>query len=251
MSPASYRAVLFDLFGTLLTVSPERLGELTIGPARVRSTLGSLTPAVRRWIPDATPEALWAALATATRELGIERGPEHREFPSRERFRRALHGLGVDASSASEAAVHLSRAHLGRLAAATDVPESHRALLAAVASRYRVALVSNFDDTATVLTILRAHGIERHLPVVVVSETVGVRKPNPAIVRVALAELDVAPGEALLVGDTFAEDVIGAHAAGVDAAWIDAGGAGVPPGASPPRHVVRALPEMAAILGVG
>ena len=54
--------------------------------------------------------------------------------------------------------------------------------------------------------------------------------------------------EVLVVGDTFAEDVAGARAAGLDAAWIDAHGRGVPDGEPAPRWVVRALPELAAVL---
>ncbi len=50
------------------------------------------------------------------------------------------------------------------------------------------------------------------------------------------------------MGDTYGEDVVGERAAGLDAAWIDARGAGVPEGAPPPRYVLRALPELAEIL---
>ena len=58
---------------------------------------------------------------------------------------------------------------------------------------------------------------------VVVSESLGLRKPHPLMVRDARsASLDVAAAtRRCMVGDTFAEDVEAAHAAGVDAAWID------------------------------
>ena len=56
---------------------------------------------------------------------------------------------------------------------------------------------------------------------------------------------------ALLVGDTFGEDVGAAHAAGIDAAWIDHAGIGVPMGARPPRFILRALPELRAVLDRG
>jgi len=48
----------------------------------------------------------------------------------------------------------------------------------------------------------------------------------------------------LFVGDTFADDVGGARAAGVEVAWIDARGQGIPPGAVPPRWVLRTLPDL-------
>src|SRR5205809_368740 len=71
---------------------------------------------------------------------------------------------------------------------------------------------------------------------------------HPAVARAGLRGLRLAAGEVLLVGDTYAEDVAGAHAAGLDAAWIDARGQGVPDGAAPPRYLLRALPELAALL---
>jgi len=71
------------------------------------------------------------------------------------------------------------------------------------------------------------------------------------VVRAALVELDVPPEAALFVGDTFDEDVAGAHAAGVDALWIDSHGHGVPVGARSPRHVVSALTALEDVLASG
>src|SRR5437667_219503 len=125
---------------------------------------------------------------------------------------------------------------------------AHAELLAALRPRYRLGLVSNFDDTGAAYDILGRHGIARSLDTVVISEGVGLRKPHPAVARAGLRGLGLAAGEVLLVGDTWGEDVAGARAAGLEAAWIDAHGHGVPEGADPPRYVLRALPELAALL---
>ncbi len=66
--------------------------------------------------------------------------------------------------------------------------------------------------------------------------------------RTGLRGLGLDAAEVLFVGDTFAEDVAAAHAAGVDAAWVDAVGRGVPEGARHPRYVLHALVDLAAIL---
>jgi len=108
--------------------------------------------------------------------------------------------------------------------------------------------VSNFDDTGAAWDILVRHGIARHLDTVVISEALGLRKPHPAAARAGLRGLGLEAGEVLLVGDTWGEDVAGAHAAGLDAAWIDTRGGGLPEGALPPRYVLRTLPELAGIL---
>ncbi|MFC6951561.1 HAD family hydrolase [Halorubellus litoreus] len=45
-------------------------------------------------------------------------------------------------------------------------------------------------------------------------------KPDPKPVRAAVDELGVTPDEAVLVGDSKASDVAGAHAAGARSAWV-------------------------------
>jgi 5'-nucleotidase len=247
---ASYRGVLFDLFGTLIAFDATRLPELRVGGQPVRTTVAGLGDLLATWVPGTTPEAFLHALLTVSDEMARTRAYDHIELPSRERFRRALERVGCDEAGLAEAAVHLSRAHMELIAAATVLPPAHGALLAALRPRYRLGLVSNFDDTGTAYDILWRHGIASYLDTVVVSESVGLRKPHPALVRVGLAGLAVESGEVLFVGDTFGEDVRAAQAAGVDAVWIDARGEGPPPAAAAPRYVVRTLPEIAAILDV-
>src|SRR5262249_30281806 len=157
---------------------------------------------------------------------------------------------------------------MGIVANATTLPDGHRALLEALRPRYRLGLVSNFDDTATAYEILRRHGLLAFLDGVVVSEALGLRKPHPALVRAGLSDLGLAPAEVLFVGDTFAEDVLGARAAcrdaarvdapggdgrgaraaGVDAARIDAQGRAVPDPAEPPRSRLRPLAGLGPLL---
>jgi len=199
-------------------------------------------------VPGTTPEEFLRALVTVSDEMARARAHEHVELPSRERFRRALERVGCDDTHLAEAAVHLSRAHMGIVASATTLPDDHQVLLAALRPRYRLGLVSNFDDTATAYEILRRHGLLAYLDGVVVSEALGLRKPHPALVRAGLSDLGLAPDEVLFVGDTFAEDVLGARAAGVDAAWIDAQGRGVPETAEPPRFRLRSLAELGPLL---
>jgi HAD superfamily hydrolase (TIGR01509 family) len=137
---------------------------------------------------------------------------------------------------------------MGLVATATVLPDEHRALLEALRPRYRLGVVSNFDDTATAYEILRRHGLLAYLDGVVVSEALGLRKPHPALVRAGLSDLGLGADQVLFVGDTFAEDILGARAAGVDGAWIDAQGRGVPETAAPPRFRLRSLCELAPLL---
>ena len=244
-----YRGILLDLFGTLITFDPSRLPEIEVDGKRIRTTVAALAPLLAEWVPGVTPAEFLQAIFAVTDEMAQARVNDLVELPSRERFRRALARVGCDATRLAEAAVHMSRSHMRGIAAATVFPPAHAALLTTLAARFRLAVVSNFDDSTTACDILARHGITPRVSTTVISEGLGLRKPHPAVVRTACRGLEVGPDEALMVGDTFAEDVAGAHAAGVDAVWIDATGKGVPPGATPPRFVVRELPELAAILG--
>ena len=243
-----YRGMLFDLFGTVITFDAGRLPELTVLGERVRSTVGGLGDRLADWVPDTSPAEFWRALMTVSETMARVRAEDHVELPSRERFRRALELVGCEDERMLEAAVDLSRAHMAMIVHTTVLPPGHRGVLEAARARGPVALVSNFDDTGSVYDILRRHGIIGYFDTVVVSEAVGLRKPEPALVRIALRSLELDPTDALLVGDTFEEDVAAARGAGVDTAWIDRHGSGVPSGASPPTYVLRALTDVLPIL---
>ncbi len=59
----------------------------------------------------------------------------------------------------------------------------------------------------------------------VVSAEVGYMKPAPIMFEKALQELDTRPENALMVGDTYAADIVGAHGVGVRGVLIDLYGA--------------------------
>jgi putative hydrolase of the HAD superfamily len=101
------------------------------------------------------------------------------------------------------------------------------ALLDALRARdIKTGLVSNaFDPGWLLRRDLDQMGVGERLDVVVFSSEVGKRKPHPAIFQHALGELEVAPEEALFVGDRLYEDVRGAGELGmttVQAVWFRA-----------------------------
>jgi putative hydrolase of the HAD superfamily len=243
-----YRGVLFDLFGTLITIDSSRLPVLRIGDRKISATVAGLGPHLARWLPGVGVETFWEQLLAVSAEMAQTRGADCVELPSRERFRRALERSGCDDATLHEAAVDLSRAHMALIVGATVFPRPHAAVLETARAAGAVGLVSNFDDTGAAYEILRRHEILPHMDTVVVSEAIGLRKPHPALVRAGLRGLGLDPADVLFVGDTFDEDVAAARASGVDCAWIDARGRGVPEGETPPRYVLRALTEVTAIL---
>ena len=248
MSRPTYRAVFFDLFGTLIRFEPALLPKIVIDGRRRPSTLGIWGGLVEETLPGVGLEAFARAVFAVSLELDHERTTTHIERPSRERFHRALVRLETPSGLAHELAPLYARAHMRAIADITRFPAEHAQVLADARRRGATAVITNFDDTATAYDILGRHGILAAVDSVVVSEAVGLRKPHGVLVRLALRDVAVAAAEAIMVGDHAVEDVGAAAAAGVDAVWIDAEGIGVADGAPQPRYVVRALPEVTALL---
>lgn len=67
---------------------------------------------------------------------------------------------------------------------------------------------------------LRVTGLEEYVDHLVCSEQVGVTKPNPRIFRVALQRTGGTPRTAVMVGDSWAVDVVGAIRLGIPSVWF-------------------------------
>lgn len=87
--------------------------------------------------------------------------------------------------------------------------------LARIAARVPVAAVSN--GNADLVRI----GLDHHFAFQLGSREHGAAKPQASIFHAACAQLDVAPGEVLHVGDHVEMDVVGALDAGLRACWIN------------------------------
>ena len=88
----------------------------------------------------------------------------------------------------------------------------------------RLICVSNWDISLP--EVLDRTGLGGAFDGIVTSAESGVRKPDPAIFLAALKLAGCRPDEALHVGDTVAEDVAGAEAAGIRALHLDRAGGG-------------------------
>jgi FMN phosphatase YigB (HAD superfamily) len=230
------RAVVFDLFDTLVDLHYEDLPRLEHEGRALPATVGALHAAVAERAEVGFP-AFLEALAAVDRELREARYAEGLEVPTEERFVRLLEELGVDDGELPAA---LTAVHMGMLRSTVAV--------------LGLGLCSNFSHAETALAILEEAGIHALLDVVAISETVGYRKPRPEIFQAVLEAFDLAPGQVLHVGDSLHADVAGAGALGMRTAWIIRR-VGEPerslqeyPG-PPPDFSIRDLAEIPALLG--
>jgi HAD superfamily hydrolase (TIGR01549 family) len=98
-----------------------------------------------------------------------------------------------------------------------------RAALDRIASRYRIAVISNADGR--IERVLSRCGIADCFESITDSGTVGFEKPRPEIFEAALAVMNAHADESLYVGDVYSVDYLGARNAGMQAVLFDVSGA--------------------------
>ena len=241
------RVLLLDLFGTVVHFAPQ-VPTVEVAGTPWRTTMGWLQATAADALPEVAFSDLLGALMHVTQEITHARAPDYHEIPSRERFRRALLHLDVDAATAPAIAERLSLAHMQHLAAMTVLPDGHLDTMRQLAAQRPLALVSNFDHGPTARRVLATHGVTDFFSAIVISQEFGRRKPHPTIFAAALEAVGATPSEAWYVGDSVGDDVVGAHNAGLPVVWINAEERPLPAGVAAPSHVIRGLPDLPALL---
>lgn len=94
-------------------------------------------------------------------------------------------------------------------------------MLTRLATRFRLAVITNTHDARLVPRHLERLGMARCFEAVFTSVEFGLRKPHPAIFEHAMRSLVTSPGECLYVGDDEVADFDGAAGAGLPALLVD------------------------------
>jgi len=190
MTPNPARAVLFDVFGTLVHFGRKRRPFLTLmqdlPPDRERA-LG-----IRRRLMTSTVPTIRDAATSLAESL---------RQPLREEVIRAAE---------VELEEHLASCRLA---------EGAQTLLRELREDgYGVALVSNL--ASVYVPVLQQLGLREMVDHATYSCEVGRIKPDPGIYDLTLETLGVEPANATMVGNSLRADVVGAKRSGLQAVWI-------------------------------
>ena len=224
-----YRAVLFDLYGTLVdfrTTYSETL-------ASILADHGMLDRAeffMERWQSFVFQGVQQGTFITVRRDF-------------EESLARVLAELGVE-GDLSDYCHNVIDSMFDKLHVADVFPEVPGVLGRLEAEGIQWAVVSNVDED-DLHTILGHHDL--HPTVTVSSERARSYKPEAGPFEKALRELGMAPKEVCHVGDSPIADVAGAVKAGIDAVWVNRYEEAYPEDVPRPRwHVadLRSLPEL-------
>jgi putative hydrolase of the HAD superfamily len=100
----------------------------------------------------------------------------------------------------------------------------------------KLGVISN-GSTDSQSTKLEVMGIRSLFSVVLISEEVGIKKPDARIFRLGLEKLGVDAAEAIFIGDNPAFDVAGPMAVGIRAVWLNLRGDEPPAGVICPERI--------------
>lgn len=113
--------------------------------------------------------------------------------------------------------------------------------------RFKVGVVSNgLPDIQ--YQKLETIGLRHLFSCIILSEEIGIRKPDPRIFSHAASRLNVSPQECLNVGDSYANDVVGAKNAGMMTCWFNRSSVPLDNEKAPADFMVSNLEELGDIL---
>jgi putative hydrolase of the HAD superfamily len=99
------------------------------------------------------------------------------------------------------------------------IPHARETLIALQTRGIKLGLVSN-GKTRVQQQKLEALGLQEFFDPILISEHVGIKKPDPSIFQIALEYLQLEASQVWMVGDHPVNDVLGARGAGLTGVWL-------------------------------
>lgn len=202
-SSARYQWLLFDADGTLFDYDRAERAALGRACERIGVSFDANCLAAYRGIN----EAMWKA---------VERGETTPGAVKVRRFELLLETLQVAYPAAA-----FSADYLECLAACSQLTEGAEESLRTLAPKYRMAILTNGLKEVQ-RGRLAGSAIRQHISDLIISEEIGFAKPARGFFDAAFARLGEPPRHAaLMIGDGWASDILGAVAYGLDACWFN------------------------------
>ncbi|MFC4637483.1 HAD family hydrolase [Deinococcus hohokamensis] len=172
------------------------------------------------------PEELFARHAQHIRDIDplLFRGEVSAHGARVLRFTRQLTDLGAPQPDGEAATLTYRAAYRGAWTLLDGAPDFLRELRA---RGLRTAILTNYVREVQ-REKLSHFGLDQWVDAVLCIEDVPAPKPDPRAYQAACAALAVPPPEAVMVGDSWTNDVEGARAAGLRAIWLHRGGQRAP-----------------------
>lgn len=140
----------------------------------------------------------------------------------------------------------LNRELMDEMALVSQLLEGVREMLASLHGKVKMGIITN-GFNALQQKRLENTQTASFFDLLVVSETVGVAKPDRQIFDYAFSQMgEVERSKVLMVGDTLASDILGGNLAGIDTCWFNPKGLANET-AIQPTYEIRSMAELIAL----
>jgi 2-haloacid dehalogenase len=174
---------------------------------------------------------------------GVERGEITPGFVKVRRFELLLETIGLEYSPDA-----FSANYLECLAARSELIEDAADVVQALQGKYRIAILTNGLQVVQRGRLARSV-IRQHISEIIISEEIGFAKPAGEFFDAAWARLGhPSRREALMIGDGWTSDIVGANRYGLDTCWYNPAGKPRPGGCEVTREIAS-LRELVGWLG--
>ncbi len=233
------KAVLFDLFDTLLMIGSDEV---------------YYEPSLRKMHAFLKKKSVKASFEDFSRVYFEVRDGIYSETRKtldephfNVRIMQTLQKFGYDFDVSDPVVVGATMAFADEFMRYVSVDSDAVNVLQALKEKYKLGLVSNFGIPECGRKLLDNFGLRKFFDIVIISAEVNKRKPNPEIFKKALHDLNVNASDAVFVGDMPELDVKGPKTVGIKAILIERKPTEAEFSIKPDR-VIRSLTELLAIL---
>ena len=147
------------------------------------------------------------------------RGEVTKEWLHLQRFLRPIEGLPVTGDGLRDLAHEMGAEFLQLtnkyFCLLPDAEEAVKYL----ASKYPLTIISNGFKEVQYYKFEHS-GLAPYFTHTLISEEVGINKPQPGIFQIALQRNGISADQAVMIGDSYFSDIAGAKAAGIDQIWV-------------------------------
>ncbi len=140
-----------------------------------------------------------------------------KDFLRSERFRKTFIQMGIHPDAVPQ---QFENDYVNISPTKTNLFEGAENVLGYLKEKYTLHIISNgFKETT--LTKMNLSGLNPYFNNVIISEDVGVNKPNPIIFEYALDKARALKEESIMIGDSLEADIYGAMNFGMDAIFFN------------------------------
>ena len=140
-----------------------------------------------------------------------------KELLRSERFRRTLHYFGITDQALSE---EIGNQYIENSPKRTTLIDGTLDLLDYLKGKYQMHIITNGFEEVQFLK-LNNSGLSNYFDVVITSEAVGFKKPNPIIFEYALTKANAKANESVMIGDDLQTDIKGGLNAGMECIYYN------------------------------